>query len=80
MTTILNDDGDKVTHINVTRVFTYNVEEIVNQLREDNRAGGEDDLEINLDDVLQWIEHQAEDDFNSPVTRLFFTDPEGNTY
>ena len=80
MTTILNDDGDTVTHINVTRVFTYNVEAVVEQLREDNRAGDDDDLEITLDDVLERIQFQAEEDFNSPVTRLFFTDTEGNTY
>ena len=78
MTTITNDDGDIVTRINVTRVFTYDVAAIVEQLIEDNR--GNDGIEITLDDVLERIQLQAADDFDSPVTRLSYQDENGNDY
>jgi hypothetical protein len=76
--TFTDDNGELITHINVSRVFTYNVEYVVEQLLEDNR--GNDDVEITLDDVLERIEHLSGDDFNSPVDRLFFADTNGNEY
>jgi hypothetical protein len=76
--TFTDDNGELITHINVSRVFTYNVEYVVEQLLEDNR--GNDDVEITLDDVLERIEHLSGDDFNSPVGRLFFADTNGNEY
>jgi hypothetical protein len=80
MTTITNDDGDTVTRINVTRVFTYDVDLVVKQLREDNRVGDNDDLEITLDDVLEYIHNLAEDDFATPVNKLLYQDENGNNY
>ena len=76
------EEGEPVTRINVMRVFTYEVDTIVQQLREDNRAGDDDELEITLDDVLERVQFQAEEDFNSPVRvkELLFSDEHGNNY
>ena len=74
--TFTDDNGQLITHINVSRVFTYNVENIVEQLLEDNRG----DVEITFDDVLERIEHLSGDDFDSPAGRLFFADTNGNEY
>jgi hypothetical protein len=76
------EQGEPVTRINVMRVFTYEVDAIVQQLREDNRCGDDDELEITLDDVLERIEYIAEEDFNSQfkVRELLFSDEHGNNY
>lgn len=76
------EEGEPVTRINVMRVFTYEVDNIVQQLREDNRAGADDELEITLDDILECVQYRAEEDFNSPVKvrELLFTDEYGNNY
>lgn len=76
------EEGEPVTRINVMRVFTYEVDTIVQQLREDNRCGDDDELEITLDDVLERIEYIAEEDFNSQfkVRELLFSDEHGNNY
>jgi hypothetical protein len=82
-TLIMNtEDGEAVTRINVMRVFTYDVDTIVQQLREDNRVGDDEELELTLDDVLERIEYIAEEDFNSPirVKELLFSDEHGNNY
>ena len=83
ITAIMNtEEGEPVTRINVMRVFTYDVDTIVQQLREDNRAGDDDELELTLDDVLERVQFQAEEDFNSPirVKELLFNDEHGNDY
>jgi hypothetical protein len=77
MTTITNDDGDTVTRINVMQIFSYDVDQIVQQLREDNRVGDDDDLEITLDDVLERISTMAEDDFGYKAG-LIYQDQDGN--
>jgi len=77
MTTITNEDGDIVTRINVMHLITYDVSEVVQQLREDNRVGDDDDLEITLDDVLELIALLAEDDFAYKVD-LIYQDQDGN--
>jgi hypothetical protein len=79
MTTITNDDGGTVTRINVMHLITYDVAEIVQQLREDNRVGDDDDLEITLDDVLERISTMAEDDFGYRAG-LIYQDQDGNNY
>jgi hypothetical protein len=82
-TPIMNtEDGEAVTRINVMRVFTYDVDTIVQQLREDNRVGDDEELELTLDDVLERIEYIAEEDFNSQfrVKELLFSDEHGNNY
>jgi hypothetical protein len=82
-TQIMNtEEGEAVTRINVMRLFTYEVDAIVQQLREDNRCGDDDELEITLDDVLERIEYIAEEDFNSQfkVRELLFSDEHGNDY
>jgi hypothetical protein len=82
-TLIMNtEDGEAVTRINVMRVFTYDVDTIVQQLREDNRVGDDEELELTLDDVLERIEYIAEEDFNSQfrVKELLFSDEHGNNY
>jgi len=80
---VLNtEEGEAVTRINVMRVFTYDVDIIVQQLREDNRVGKDDDLELTLDDVLERVQLIAEEDFNSPIRlkELLFSDEHGNDY
>ncbi len=80
---VLNtEEGEAITRINVMRVFTYDVDAIVQQLREDNRVGDDDDLELTLDDILERIEYIAEEDFNSQfrVKELLFSDEYGNNY
>jgi len=80
---VLNtEEGEAVTRINVMRVFTYDVDIIVQQLREDNRVGKDDDLELTLDDVLERVQLIAEEDFNSPIRlkELLFSDEYGNDY
>jgi hypothetical protein len=80
---VLNtEEGEAVTRINVMRVFTYDVDIIVQQLREDNRVGHDDDLELTLDDVLERVQLIAEEDFNSPIRlkELLFSDEYGNYY
>ncbi len=79
-TQIFDSSGEKVTHINVSRVFTYNVQNVVQQLQEELEDGNRGDVEITLDDVLERIEHLSGDDFDSPVGRLFFADTNGNEY
>jgi hypothetical protein len=59
------------------RVFTYDVEEIVRTIHEDNR--GYDDIEVTYDDVLQYVDTLAEDDFRSNGTKgLIYTDQDGD--
>ena len=80
---VLNtEEGEAITRINVMRVFTYDVDTIVQQLREDNRVGDDDDLELTLDDVLERVQLIAEEDFNSPLRlkELLFNDEYGNDY
>jgi len=77
MTTITNDDGDIVTRINVMHLITYDVADIVQQLREDNRVGDNDDLVLTLDDVLERISTMAEDDFGYKAG-LIYQDQDGN--
>lgn len=82
-TQIMNtEEGEPVTRINVMRVFTYEVDTIIQQLREDNRIGDDDELELTLDDVLERIQFQAEEDFDSPIRakELLFSDEHGNNY
>jgi hypothetical protein len=79
-TTITNDNGDIVTRINVTRTFTYDIEEMVQQLREDNRVGHDDDLVITLDDILERVLTLAEDDFGAYSSDLILQDENGNDY
>ena len=79
MQTITNDDGDVVTRINVMHIITYDVANIVQQLREDNRVGEDDALEITLDDVLERISVMAEDDFGYKAN-LIYQDENGNDY
>ena len=80
MTTITNDDGDTVTRINLMQIFSYDVEQIVQQLREDNRVGDNDDLVLTLDDVLERVKYLSEDDFVANSGHLVFQDENGNDY
>ena len=77
MTTITNNDGDTVTRINVMHLITYDVADIVQQLREDNRVGDDNALEITLDDVIERISTMAEDDFGYKAG-LIYQDQDGN--
>ena len=78
MTTIINPDSqDPITHINVMRVFTYDVEEIVRTIHQDNR--GDADIEVTYDDVMEYVEMLVEDDFRSNGTKdLLYTDQNGD--
>lgn len=77
---VLNDDGDTVTRITVMHLFSYDVEQIVQQLREDNRAGAKDALAITLDDVLERISTLAYDDFAANSGQTIVQDEHGNDY
>lgn len=77
MTTITNEDGDTVTRINVMHLVTYDVAGIVQAIREDNRVGDNDELEITLDDVLHCVSIMAEDDFGYKAG-LIYQDQDGN--
>ena len=82
-TLIMNtEDGEPVTRITVMRVFTYDVDAIVQQLREDNRVGDDEYLALTLYEVFERINLQAEEDFDSPLRggELLFTDEHGNDY
>ena len=78
MTTIINPDSqDTITHINVMRVFTYDVAEVVRTIHEDNR--GDADIEVTYDDVMEYVEMLVEDDFRSNGTKdLLYTDQNGD--
>ena len=81
-TKINTETGEPVTRITVMRVFTYEVDAIVEQLREDNRVGNDDNLELTLQDVFERINLHAEEDFGAPLSggELLFTDEHGNNY
>jgi hypothetical protein len=71
--------------INVTKVISYDVEKVVEQIREDNRDSG-NELEITLDDVIEMIHEMARDDFScgwghrTDVRDLIFQDEAGDEY
>jgi hypothetical protein len=77
MTTITDDNGEIVTRVNVMQILSYDVEQIVQQLREDNRVGDNDSLELTLDDVLERIANMVEDDFGY-TAGLIYQDQDGN--
>lgn len=71
--------------VNVIKVVSYDVEKVINQIREDNRDTGEE-LEITLDDVIEMIHEYAKDDFScgwghrTDVSDLIFQDENGEEY
>jgi hypothetical protein len=71
--------------INVTKVISYDVEKVVEQIREDNRDS-DNELEITLDDVIEMIHEMARDDFScgwghrTDVSDLIFQDESGEEY
>ena len=73
-----NEYGDKVTHISVMRVFTYEVDFIAQHLRIAPRNGDAPTME----DVLDRIAELATEEFNSTARRgeLIYTDEHGNHY
>jgi hypothetical protein len=77
MNQITNNDGDTVTRVNVMHLITYDVADIVQQLRDDNRVGDDGDLVLTLDDVLERISTMAEDDFGYRAG-LIYQDQDGN--
>ena len=76
MLAITNADGATVTRVNVMHLITYDVQEVVQQLLDDNRVGDDDDMEITLDDVLECISVMAEDDFGYKAG-LIYQDQDG---
>ena len=76
-TTVTNDCGEIVTRINVTHVFSYDIETIIEQLLEDNQGG--EGVEFTLDDVIERISLQAQEDFAYyDAKSLIYQDQEGN--
>jgi hypothetical protein len=66
------------TRVNVMRVFTYDVAQIIQDLRDDNR-NTEGEMEITHDDVMERIEQLAEADFAYyDVGGLIYQDQDGN--
>lgn len=62
-TQVFNEQTDEpVLRINVIKAVSYDVEDIINTLREDNRDSAEE-LEITLDDVLEYIDTLVDEDF-----------------
>jgi hypothetical protein len=58
--------------INITKVVTYEVESIIETMKE---QGLED---IDLDDVLAWIEDEVTTEFNSRLKDLIIQDENGD--
>jgi hypothetical protein len=71
--------------INVTKVISYNVEKIIDQIHEDNRDSGKE-IKITLNDVIEMITEMAKDDFScgwghrTDVSDLIFQDEAGDEY
>jgi hypothetical protein len=71
--------------INVTKVITYDVEGVRQQIISDNRAKDEE-IEVTLEDVIEMIYHYAKDDFSCGwghqgyINDLIFTDENGEEY
>lgn len=71
--------------INVMKVVSYDVETIFEQIKEDNRAIGED-LEIDLDDIIEKIHTYALDEMScgwghqADLRDLIFQDENGEEY
>ena len=73
------------TRINVMKVISYDVETIFDQIKEDNRATGEE-LNIELDDIIEMIHNYALDDMScgwghqAKLNELIFQDENGEEY
>lgn len=84
MTDEINEEWPK--YINVVKTITYEVEHILNQIKEDNRTTGGEELEIGLDDIVEMIHHYANDDFScgwghkTDLNDLIFIDENGEEY
>ena len=71
--------------ITVSKVITYDVEQVIQQLREDNRDITKE-LEITIDDVINQIQEMARDDFScgwghqADISDLIFMDEAGDEY
>jgi hypothetical protein len=60
--------------INVMKVITYDVQQIVNDLIE----SGQEDGTVTLDDVMYYVEELARDDFSvDPMGDLIFQTDDG---
>lgn len=79
-TQVFNEQtNEPVLRVNVIKAVSYDVEEIINTLREDNRDSGEE-LEITLDDVLEYIDTMVDEDFYSTKRKndLMYLDQDDN--
>lgn len=71
--------------ITVTKVITYDVEEVIEKLREDNRDITKE-LEITIEDVIEAISEMARQDFScgwgheADISDLIFMDESGDEY
>ena len=70
---LINENtNEPITHINLMRVITYNVEEVLRELHSDNREYYSTDsvgkIVFTLDDVLEYIDN-AEKDWDYQVVR-----------
>lgn len=64
--------------INVMWATTYVIEEVIQQLRQDNRDDGS--MNITLDDVILYLENEALDTMRHAQARdLIFQDENGDT-
>jgi hypothetical protein len=60
--------------INVMKVMTYDVQQIVNDLIESGQEGGT----VTLGDVMEYVEEVARDDFSfDPMGNLIFQTDDG---
>jgi hypothetical protein len=55
--------------ITVVRTFTYDVAQAVADIREMSEHPDPNDLEIGLDEVMEYLEDWVFDDMRSPVSR-----------
>ena len=70
---IINENtNEPITHINLMRVITYNVEEVLRELHSDNREYYSTDsvgkIVFTLDDVMEYIDN-AEKDWDYQIVR-----------
>lgn len=77
MTTITNNDGGVVTHINVMQLFTYDVDQIVADLL-DSVEPGSNDVEITFDMVMDRVRYLSDNDFDANSGQLIFQDQDGD--
>ena len=83
LVSISTEDGEQITRINVMRVFTYDVKEIIKQM---NEGLCDDDSyeKIEFEDIIDRVHLMASEDFahisGNEIRDLIIQDEHGNDY